>query len=88
MKVSLYLEDELWKRFKKRLLQRAGDARVLSKEVQALLRESIVEDELKAGFELMKIETKLITPDQVEAVTPSVPTSSARTLKDMRRRLG
>jgi hypothetical protein len=84
MKVSLYFEDDLWGKFKKNVLRRTGDSRALSSEVQNLLRESLMEDVVKTGFENIGIEVKPVSSNQVVAVKPSVLTSSSATVRKMR----
>lgn len=86
MKVSLYFQDETWRKFKKRVLQRTGESRNLSSEVQALLKDSVLEDSLRLGFEQMHVSTTPISSSQVTAMKPRVPTSSSATLKKMRER--
>ena len=89
MKVSLYFQDELWSKFKRNVLRRTGDAKTLSSEVQSLLRDSLVEESVRAGFEGMKIQPKLVSSVQIVAIKPSIATSSGVTLKKMREsRLG
>ena len=60
MKVSLNFDDNLWCKFKKNVLRRTGDSRALSSEVQRLLQESLVEECVRAGFENMGIDVKLL----------------------------
>lgn len=86
MKVSLYLEDEVWKKFKRNVVRRTGDLRSLSSEVQELIRENSEEDSLRKGFEKMKVDLKPISSSQVVPVKPSVRTSSANIIRKMRNR--
>jgi hypothetical protein len=48
------------------------------------LRESLLEELVKTGFENMEIEVKPLSSNQIVAVRPSVSTSSGATLKKMR----
>ena len=84
MKVSLYVRDEVWDKFRKTVLRRTGDPRSLSSEVQALIRDSLMEDVVSAGFERMGRASKPLSSTQVKAVAPSSPTSAADTLREMR----
>jgi hypothetical protein len=89
MKVSLYFQDELWSKFKRNVLRRTGDSKALSSEVQSLLRDSLIEESIRAGFESMQIEIKPMSSNQIVAIKPSISTSSGVTLKNMRQsRLG
>jgi len=84
MKVSLYVRDEVWDKFRRAVLRRTGDPRALSSEVQTLIQDSLVEDTLITGFEKMKISSKPLISTQVVAVKPSAPTSAEKTLREMR----
>jgi hypothetical protein len=84
MKVSLYLGDDVWKKFKRNLLRRTGDSRSLSSEVQSIIQDSLVEDSVVAGFERMKIAARPLNSMQIVAVEPSVATSAGTTLREMR----
>lgn len=85
MKVSLYIDDELWKKFKRNVLRKTGDLRTFSSEVQALIRDTSDEDSLRNGFEKMGVSTRPITYSQVAMIRPSVRTSSASMLRKMRK---
>lgn len=80
----MYFEDDLWGKFKKNVLRRTGDSRALSSEVQNLLRESLIENVVKIGFENIGIEVKPVSSNQIVPVKPFVSTSSSATLKKMR----
>jgi len=84
-KVSIYMDEDVWKRFKKLVVARTGDMKALSKEVQKLVKESLVEDTLLNGFRSLcpSIE-QLPSARSVEAVIPSVPASAGRTLREIR----
>lgn len=79
MKVSLYLDDELWKKFKRNVLRKTGDLRTPSSEVQSLIRENSNENSLKKGFEKMGNDAKPINSSQVVPVSHAVQASSAST---------
>ena len=84
MKVSLYLRDDTWSKFKRNVLHRTGDLRTLSSEVQMLLEDNSVEDSLRTGFGKMKIDTKPISSSKIVPIKPLVATSSASTLRKMK----
>jgi hypothetical protein len=86
MKVSLYIGDEVWNKFRRAVLRRTGDPRVLSSEVQGLIEDALVEDALIAGFERMNVSPKPLSSMQVEPARPSSATSAETTLSEMRER--
>jgi hypothetical protein len=87
MKVSVYVEDEVWKKFKRNVLRKTGELRSLSSEVQELIRDNSGEDSLRKGFEkIMKTDLKPISSSQVNPVEASVRTSSATAIRKMRDR--
>jgi len=89
MKVSLYLQDEVWRKFKRDVLRRTGELRSLSSEVQKLIEENSAEDSLRKGFEKIKVIVKPISSSDVVPVKPSIRTSSGETIRKMRdRRFG
>ncbi|MDA4130583.1 MAG: hypothetical protein OK457_07410 [Thaumarchaeota archaeon] len=89
MKVSLYLRDEVWRKFKRYVLRRTGELRNISSEVQELIEENSADDSLRRGFEKMKVDVKPISFSDVVPVRPSIPTSSGATIRKMRdRRFG
>jgi len=59
MKVSLYLDEKLWARFKEAGLRKHGTLRKLSSEVDSLLQTSMVDGEdVEQAFEKMGIDAK------------------------------
>jgi hypothetical protein len=49
-KVSLYVDEEVWMKFREEVFKRYGSLRKLSSEVEALLRSSLIEDALASTF--------------------------------------
>jgi hypothetical protein len=49
-KVSLYLDEEVWTKFKGEVFKRYGSLRKLSSEVEVLLRAFLIEDVLTSTF--------------------------------------
>jgi hypothetical protein len=86
MKVSLYVGDEIWDKFRRTVLRRTGDPKTLSSEVQNLIKDSLVEDTVVAGFEKMKVEFKPLSSMQIAPVKPSFATSAEASLREMRGR--
>jgi hypothetical protein len=86
MKVSLYIDDEIWRKFRRSVLRRNGELRKLSSEVQELIEESSEEDSLRKGFTQMMVDVKPISSSDIVPVKPSILTSSAATIRTMRDR--
>ncbi len=57
-KVSLYIDEEVWAKFREEVFRKYGDLRKLSREVEALLRSTLVEDTITSGFRKLGIEAK------------------------------
>ena len=85
MKVSLYMDEDLWRRFKKKVVQRTGDTRGLSREVENLIRDSMTVGALERGFDQLGVGPKRLAPPPFKPVVPAIPTSSSRTLREMRK---
>jgi len=84
-KVSVYIDEELWKKFKKMIVQRTGDTRSLSREVQTLIEETIVEKTLLDAFKRLGLNLeKLPSFGDIKLVVPTEPTSSGRIVREMR----
>lgn len=84
-KVSIYIDDELWQNFKKMIVQRTGDTRSLSKEVQSLIEERIIEKTLLDAFKKLDLNLeKLPSFGDIKPVVPTKPTSSGRMVREMR----
>ncbi len=84
MKVSLYLNDELWAKFKRAVLRQTGDARSLSSKVQDLIQNSMLQESVAVGFRRMGVTPNPVDPSAVAPVVPSVATSSGQVLRGMR----
>jgi len=89
MKVSLYLDESLWLRFKEAVLKKHGTLRKLSSEVESLLQTSMVDDEsVEQAFK--KIGTDVKTPCSPEEVRQNRPKlrgpPSEALIRKMRRR--
>lgn len=70
MKVSLYLDEELWARFKEAVLRKHGTLRKLSDEVENLLRFSLVGEEVESAFERLNIKAKAVSIDRIKRERP------------------
>ena len=56
-KVSLYINEEVWAKFREEVFRKYGSLRKLSSEVEALLRSTLVQDKVKSEFEKLGIKT-------------------------------
>lgn len=84
-KVSIYIDEEIWRKFKKVIVQRTGDTRSLSKEVQSLIEERIVEKALLDAFEGLDLKLqKLPSFGDIKPAVPRIATSSGRMVREMR----
>ncbi|MCK5563001.1 hypothetical protein KAI30_02420 [Candidatus Bathyarchaeota archaeon] len=72
MKVSLYLDEELWAKFKEAVLRKHGTLRKLSDEVENLLRFSLVGEEVELAFKRLNIETKAVSIDAIKRERPKL----------------
>ena len=52
-KVSLYIDEKLWTKFKEIVLRKHGTLRKLSSEVESLLRASLIDEEIGHVFKRM-----------------------------------
>ena len=64
-KVSLYIDEKLWTRFKEAVLRKHGTLRKLSSEVENLLRTSLVDEEVSRVFERIGVDTEVPTSPEV-----------------------
>lgn len=66
-KVSLYLDEELWVKFKEAVLRKHGTLRKLSSEIESLLRASLVGEDIEQALKKMGIDVKtFISPEEVK----------------------
>lgn len=72
-KVSLYVDEKLWVRFKEVVLKKHGTLRKLSSEVESLLRFSLVEEEVQSAFEKLGIRLEsVISSDKIKRSRPKL----------------
>ena len=85
-KVSVYVDDEVWRAFKEKVFQKHGNLRSISKEVDDLLRSQNVEDQVISGFANMGIKlTGRVSSREIEENRPkSRGPTSLEILKEMR----
>lgn len=73
-KVSLYLDEKLWARFKESVLERHGTLRMLSNEVEDVLRSSLIDAEyLGQEFRKIGVEPKTsVSSQELKEVRPKL----------------
>jgi hypothetical protein len=57
-KVSLYINEEVWAKFREEVFRKHGSLRKLSSEVEALLSSTLVEDKVAFEFKKLGIKTE------------------------------
>ena len=57
-KVSVYVDDSVWLKFKAQVFEKQGSLRKISKEVEELLQATIMEDEIISAFKKTGIAVK------------------------------
>lgn len=70
-KVSLYLDEELWVKFKEAVLKKHGTLRKLSSEVESLLRASLVNEDVERALKKMSVKT-FVSPEEVKRGRPKL----------------
>lgn len=68
----MYLDEELWAKFKEAVLRRHGTLRKLSDEVENLLRFSLVGEEVELAFERLNIKVKAVSIDRIKRERPKL----------------
>jgi len=63
-KISIYIDDSVWAKFREQVFQKYGNLRKLSSEVEKILRASITEDAVNSGFKKIGITVKGTIPSQ------------------------
>lgn len=72
-KVSLYVDEELWVRFKEVVLRKHGTLRKLSSEVESLLRTSLIDVEIGRAFEKIGIDIRVLaSPGEIKRSRPKL----------------
>jgi len=72
-KVSLYIDEKLWARFKEVVLRKHGTLRKLSSEVESLLRVSLIGEEIGQVFEKMGIDVRVpASPEEIKQSRPEL----------------
>lgn len=88
-KVSLYINDETWKRFREQVFTRHGTLRKLSEEVEGLISSEDMEETLTVGARKLGISIERgLTPSDIKKTRPrlrgAVAESVLRQMRDRR----
>ena len=85
-KVSLYIDEKLWAKFKEAVLKKHGTLRKLSSEVESLLQESLIDEEIGQVFRKMGLNARILrSPEEVKQNRPKLRGPSSETLiREMR----
>jgi hypothetical protein len=86
VKVGVYVDEETWKEVKNLTFKKHGTLRVLSREVNELIKASLPLPALKRGLTLLNISTKRISSDELVKKRPRMETSSVEIIRKMRAR--
>jgi rRNA-processing protein FCF1 len=87
-KVSIYVNDSVWIKFKEKVFQKHGNLRKLSSEVEKLLQDAVVETAVISEFEKLGVKVKgTISSQDIKAKRPALRgLPSVDVLKEMRRK--
>jgi len=87
-KVSLYINEEIWTKFREEVFRKYGSLRKLSSEVEALLGSALVEDKVAFEFKKLGIKTEgTISSREVKERRPALRgPSSEKIVREMRGR--
>lgn len=86
-KVSLYINEKVWVKFREKVFRKYGSLTKLSSEVEALLRFTLVEDKTTSEFEKLGFKTGGTTSSrEMEKKRPILrDPPSEKIVKEMRR---
>jgi len=87
-KISVYIDDSVWAKFREQVFRKYGNLRKLSSEVEKILRATIIEDAVNSGFKKIGITVKgTISPREIRDKRPLLKgPPSEEILKEMRRK--
>ena len=71
-KVSVYLDEKLWVKFKEEVLRRHGTLRKLSSEIESLIRFSLDYEDIRLAFEKVGINLRDVSPESVKQNRPKL----------------
>ncbi len=84
-KVTVYLDDETWTSFKRKVLRKTGSLRRISEELRAIVQDSLVEETLVTAFKDLGYDIMTFpSAAAIVAVRPRRRTSSAEVTRELR----
>jgi len=87
-KVSIYIDEKLWTKFKEVVLRKHGTLRKLSSEVESLLRAFLIDEGIEQIFKKMNIDVGILrSPEEIKKSRPKLRGPSSEVLiREMRGR--
>ena len=87
-RVSIYIDEKLWTKFKEVVLRKHGTLRKLSSEVESLLRAFLIDEEVEEVFKKMSIDVRILrSPEEIKKSRPKLRVPSSEVLiREMRGR--
>lgn len=83
--ISLYIDDDLWRRFREDVLRSRGKSRALSDQVAELIEDALTQEAVTRGFGLIgESPSRILSAAEIKPITPRVDTSSERAIREMR----
>jgi hypothetical protein len=80
-KVSLYIDDTAWKRFREQVFGKYGTLRKLSEEVDALISSDDIEDALLVGAKKLDVTVdRALLPHRIKRIRPKLRGAPAETI--------
>ena len=84
-KVTFYSDEELWKKFSASILEKEGTTRKISKKLQSLIKDFLLEDFFSELFKQFEINNNsFISSEEVKKNRPTVESSSAEIVQEGR----
>lgn len=87
-KISIYIDEKLWTKFKEVVLRKHGTLRKLSSEVESLLRAFLIDEGIEQIFKKMNIDVGILrSPEEIKKSRPKLRGPSSEVLiREMRGR--
>jgi hypothetical protein len=80
-KVSLYIDDSAWRRFRELVFAKHGTLRRLSGEVEALISSEDVKETVVAGARRLGVSIdRALTPTEIKRIRPDLRGATAESL--------
>ena len=84
-KVTFYSDEDLWKKFSAKILAEEGSTRKISKKLQNLMKDFLLESFFDGLLKDFNIETNyFISSSEIKSDRPTVNSSSAEVIREGR----